>query len=206
MEMSFKQVEQVFVERFAIDEKRAVGFRARLQHLQRRAMPSGVKTGKGKRASYGWMQVIQLMVVLDFLDLGMTPDIAVRRVQQSTDQIIAGIHRVVSRFETKRKLVNAIDAGSCSFDKAEYIVTSAAVLSFAGVAGQEFLTVVDGRSFFRSLTDDPAIEPMSAFVNIGTRMMLVANLVGARMGLTPAETADDLKNWLDRWANEDTLS
>jgi hypothetical protein len=204
--MSFKQIEKVFAARFAVKDDKALGFRARLQHLQRQGIPSNVNTGKGKPATYGWKQIIQLMVTLDLIDLGITPEIAVRRVKQNTDQILAGIRRVVGRFETNRKLINAIERGYCSIGKVEYVVTSAAVLSFDESDSSGYLIVVNRERFFRSFTDDTAVDPMSAFINIGTRMMLVANLVGAQLGIAPKETAEDLKNWLENWANEDTLS
>lgn len=208
MELTFKQVETIFAERFGIEGARAVKFRARLQYLQRNEIPSDVNTGKGARASYGWKQVIQLMVALDLLDLGLPSEIAIRRVKQNSDQLIAAIRRVVHRFETERKFVNAVERGSCSIGKAEYILTSAAVFSYdmTDSGAGEFLRFIDGKSFHRSLTDDTSIEPMAAFVNIGTRMMLVANLVGAQLNFTASETAHDLRNWLEAWANEDTLS
>jgi hypothetical protein len=75
MELSFKEIEEVFAARYGIRPP-TIAFRGRLQHLQRGGFPTDVNTGKGKKATYGWRQVIQLSVALDLLDLGLTPEVA----------------------------------------------------------------------------------------------------------------------------------
>lgn len=208
MDLSFKQLEKVFAERFAIGEDRAVAFRARLQHLQRQGIPEGVNTGRGTRANYGWKQVIQLMVALDMIDLGLTPEVAIRRVKQNTDQLVATIRRVVLRFETQSKLEKAILNGRCSIGSTEFLLTSAGLLSYESERqGEgEFLVMIEGKAFYRRFTEDSAVEPMAAYLDLGARIMLVAHLVGREVHAGPRETAADLKQWLELRVNEDTLS
>lgn len=211
MELLFKQVEAVFADRFGVGPERAVAFRGRLQHLQRLGFPDGVRTGSGKKAGYGWKQVIQLMVALDLIDLGFTPDTAIRRVKGNTDQLVAALYRVVSNFETQAKLAKAIQNERCPNSKTEIALTSAAALSFSQGAADDpgYLYAVSGSEFQRSFTDqrdEAAIAPAAAYIDLGARLMLIANRVGRMTAPNASETATDLRQWLEHQVHEDTLS
>jgi hypothetical protein len=208
MELSYKQIEKVFIERYGIGPDREAAFRSRLQHIQRRKIFEDLNTGRGTKASYQWNHVIQFMVTLDLIDLGMTPDAAISRVTRYTDQIIDAVRRVVLGFKSPSKFVEAIGDRRCPLGNTEFILTSAAVLSFEmhGGGDGEFLKTIDGRSFHDQFAKDGEIAPMAAFIDLGSRMMLVANLVGKETLPSEMEAALDLGHWLERRINEDTLS
>lgn len=60
--------------RIAID-KRAT-FQARLKHLQRLKFPEGVNTGKGKPAQYKFSHLMQMVIAIELIQAGMTPQVA----------------------------------------------------------------------------------------------------------------------------------
>lgn len=206
MELSFGVMERVFIERFAISPEREPAFRSRLQHLQRRKI-FDTNTGRGTKASYQWGHVIQLMVTLDLIDLGMTPEAAASRVARHTDQIIAAVRQVVVGFKSQAKLVKAIQNQRCPMGNTRILLTSAALLSFEKAAGEgEFLLTSSSSEFSEWLATDAALNPAIALIDLGSRMMLVANLVGRHMFPDPSSTAIDLQKWLETHVNADSLS
>ncbi len=208
MELTFNQIEAVFAARFDIPADRAAAFRGRLQHLQRLNFPTGVNTGRGKKAAYGWTQLIQLMVALDLIDLGMTPDVAAKSVMRSTASLIRAIYAVASKFESADALGKAFKRARCPFGKTQIAVASAYALTFpeAAVEGQALIIVRAGTEFTQSLIDDPEVEPAAAYINLGARMMVVSQLVGRIASIEPTELAEDLLRWSCHWADEDALS
>jgi hypothetical protein len=207
MDLTFNQVEAVFVRRFDIPDEKAVAFRGRLQHLQRLNFPQGVNTGRGKKASYGWLQVIQLTVALDLIDLGMTPDLVARTVKQGSDRIVDAVAKVTLAFESAQKLSKAIYKARCPFGITQIAVFSTYALTFSRTDDQPgMILTYSGKDFLEQFAKDPAVEPTAAFVNLGARMMLVAQFVGRTTALDPIKVAEDLLAWANDRANEETMS
>ena len=207
MNLTFNQVEAVFAQRFAIPSEKAVAFRGRLQHLQRLNFPSGVNTGRGTKASYGWVQIIQLMVVLDLIDLGITPDVAARGVKQGTDRLIDAIRSVISGFGTAEALAKALKKARCPFNITQMAIASAYALTFLHGSDEPTLILTQtGKEFTEQLNKDPAVEPAAAFINLGSRMMLVGQMVGRVVPLDAIEVAMELFKWSGDWADHDSLT
>lgn len=207
MDLSFNQVEAVFTERFAIPEDRAVAFRGRLQHLQRLNFPTGVNTGRGKKASYGWRQIIQLMVALDLIDFGMTPDAAAKSVRRDTDRLIDAISKVILKFESAEALAIAFEEARCPFGMTQMVLVSAYALSVPRDKDDPaYILLYSGKEFVKLLTDDPAVEPTAAFINLGSRTMLIGQLVGRATTLEPSTVATDLIEWARDWVAQDSQS
>lgn len=205
MELSFKQVESVFAERFGIEGDQAAAFRGRLQHLQRAGVPSQVNTGKGTRASYGWRQIVELAVALDFIDLGLRPEIAVETVRAHAEKLLGSLHRILSNFDNEKACAKSIAKGRCGYKCTEIIVTAAGVLSIS--QGEErdgsYLLTLSAPDFRKHVERDPGIHPTEAHLDFGSRMMLVAQLVGRAAFPGPIETARDLLTWSAEWARKE---
>lgn len=205
MELSFKQVEAVFMERFDIDEDRAVAFRGRLQHLQRAGVPSLVNTGKGTRASYGWRQIVELTVALDLIDLGLRPEIVVSRVRDNTEKLLGSLHRVLSGFADEKACSKAIIKGRCAWKITEILVTAASVLTISQGDGEDggYLLTLSASDFQKHVGRDPAFHPAEAHFDFGSRMMLIAKLAGQRAFPDAASTSRDILEWSSSWAREE---
>jgi hypothetical protein len=207
MDLTFNQVEAVFSQRFGIPADKAVAFRGRLQHFQRLKFPAGVNTGRGTKATYGWVQVIQLMVALDLIDLGLTPDLATKSVRQNSDRLMEAVHKVVSSFESTEALAKALKKARCPFGITQFAVASVFALTLPRGDDQGAVIMTQaGKEFTEQLNKDPAVEPAAIFINLGARLMLVGQFVGRCAGLEPIEVATDLMSWSSEWANEDSLS
>lgn len=208
MELTFRQMEKVFLQRFGISEPGEAAFRSRLQHLQRRKIFEDLNTGSGRKASYQWNHVILLMVTLDLIDLGMSPDVAVGRVTSDQDRIVYAAYEVIQGFKSQSKLVKSMQTGRCPISSTRFIFTSAAVLSFGGDSSNDgaYIEVLTYSALQERLRGDAAIEPAAALIDLGARLMLVAGLVGREATVRDKDAAADLHQWLQRWANEDALS
>lgn len=207
MDLTFNQVEAVFAERFDIPADKAVAFRGRLQHFQRLKFPTGVNTGRGTKATYGWVQVIQLMVALDLIDLGLTPDLATKSVRQNTERLMAAIHKVVSSFESAEALAKALKKARCPFAITQFAVASVYALTLPRGDDQGAVIMTQaGKEFTEQLNKDPAVEPAAIIINLGARLMLVGQFVGRCTALEPMAVATDLIKWSSDWADEDSQS
>lgn len=83
--MNYGAVESLFSELHGIHPDRRIAFKARLKHLQRLGFPPGVNTGTGRSAEYGAAQVYLLAIGLELLQLGLSPERAVRVATESAD-------------------------------------------------------------------------------------------------------------------------
>jgi hypothetical protein len=205
MDLTFNQAEALFAKRFDIPAKKAVAFRGRLQHFQRLKFPAGVNTGRGTRASYGWVQIIQLMVALDLIDLGLTPDLASRSVRRNSDRLLGAIHKVVSSFESVEALSRALKKARCPFGLTQFAVASVYALTLPGGDGALIATKA-GKEFTEELNKDPAVEPAVIIINLGARLMLMGHLISESGALKDIEVATDLMQWSDDWAAEESQS
>lgn len=205
MELSFKQVESVFAERFGIEDDHAAAFRGRLQHLQRVEVPSKVNTGKGTRANYGWRQMVELAVALDFIDLGLRPEVVVTTVRAHTEKLLGSLHRILSNFASEKACAKAILKGRCPYKCTEIVVTAAGVLTVS--QGEErdgsYLLTLSASDFRKHVEQDPGVHPIEAHLDFGSRMMSIAQLVGKAALPGPVETARDLFNWSTEWARKE---
>lgn len=203
MDLTFNQVEAVFTRRFDMPESKAVAFRGRLQHLQRLNFPTGVNTGRGTKARYGWIQIIQLMMVLDLIDVGLTPDVAAKSVKKSTDELVDAICEIISSFEGAETLARAVRKARCPSTLTRIVIVSTFALTYPRSGGKEALfEILTSAGFANRLLKDPAVEPAGAFVNLGSRMMLVAQIISGIVGVDLVEVAIDLLSWGRDTTNE----
>lgn len=84
--LAFSEVEIVLARNLGVTPANTAKFRARLKQLQRSGWPTGVNTG-GTRPDYGAQQLLELGVVLELLECGVSPDRAVRLAAAWWDSI-----------------------------------------------------------------------------------------------------------------------
>lgn len=205
MDLTFNQVEAVFARRFQVPEQRAVAFRGRLQHLQRMNFPSDVNTGRGRKAVYGWQQVIQLMVALELIDLGITPDVAAKSVLRSTDPLIAAIYSLACGFGSIDALGKAIERSDCPFGMTYVALTSAnaLTLSYGEHDAQTFISTCSGMDFMKMMTEQIEVQHAMVYVDLGAQLIHSAQLITACVALSPYQLAEDLLEWSSNWYSWD---
>lgn len=78
IELGTPQIERIVASRFAIAVEGRTALRGRLEHLRRLGTPSGIQRGQGRAAIYRWRELLELIVALELLSAGLTPEHAHR--------------------------------------------------------------------------------------------------------------------------------
>lgn len=93
----------------AIAGDRQAAFASRLKNLQRLALLPEINTGKGRKAEYGVGETLTLALALEFLQLGVTPEVVVDFVRIHRDQVLQELKRALGnrerRFMEKSSLI-----------------------------------------------------------------------------------------------------
>jgi hypothetical protein len=74
LQFSRSQVEDILADVHMIEPSKRAAFSARMRHLQRLEFPAGTNVGKGRRAAYGFSEIVLLAVAFELLQLGITPE------------------------------------------------------------------------------------------------------------------------------------
>lgn len=81
LDLSYSQVEAVLTKLHSIPSAKRLAFQARLKHLQAvRKFPVGINTGSGKRARYTFPSLMQLVLAVELMQAGLTPQLTVKIV------------------------------------------------------------------------------------------------------------------------------
>lgn len=83
----YSEVSQLIAKLHGVGEERQTALRGRLQHLQKLGFPTGVNTGRGRPAEYGPSQVLMLILILEFMAVGLAPERAVRLLRQRESEV-----------------------------------------------------------------------------------------------------------------------
>ncbi|MHA6719685.1 hypothetical protein ACX40Y_09545 [Sphingomonas sp. RS6] len=176
-----------------------------MQHLQRAGVPSQVNTGKGTRASYGWRQMVELTVALDFIDLGLRPEVVTATIRANTEKLLGSLNRILSNLGSEKACSKAIVKGRCPYKCTEVVVTAAGLLTMSqGESGNDsYLLTISASDFKAHVDQDPGVHPIEAQFDFGSRMMSIAQLIGREAFPGPLETASDLWAWSNDWAHKE---
>lgn len=89
--MQFREVETALAHLIGVHPGKRPRFQARLKQLQRMGFPEGINAGKTARATYTGGHLFQMAVVLELLQIGITPERAIRFSRTWWDMIRKGL-------------------------------------------------------------------------------------------------------------------
>ena len=93
MELTFGQVAGALADAHFIPGERRSAFAARVKSLQRSGVVPGVNTGRGIAAKYRMPSVVKLIVIFQFIELGMSPELASEMAFDARAEIVdAAVH------------------------------------------------------------------------------------------------------------------
>lgn len=80
LELTFGQVEAVLAMMNNIASDKRPAFTARLKHLRSNGLPRGNRPGRGKAGSFGFGQLMQMIIALELIQSGIPPALAAKIV------------------------------------------------------------------------------------------------------------------------------
>ncbi|WP_022684603.1 hypothetical protein [Sphingobium bisphenolivorans] len=104
IKFSFAQVSSILESVHRIAPVHSSAFRARLKHLQRLGFPSGINTGKGKAAAYGFRELMMLAVALQLIEIGMSPEKATGICQANESDIVRYTVKAINLANSDKKM------------------------------------------------------------------------------------------------------
>ena len=136
---SYAQVESALAELLEIPPSQLGAFAARLRHLRALNVPRYSKPGSGKRLSYQWTHVAQMMVALLFQSLGCAPRLSAEAAWAAEKNLEAAVIRPDMVFA----LLNSSEFGFFRLDQLPELVNR--VLACATINLSNALTQLDAR-------------------------------------------------------------
>ena len=81
------QLLNLLAESMLVPHDRRSAFLGRFQHLQRLSLIEGINPGRGKQAEYQAHQVLVIAIAFQMLQLGLSPERAVKIIKKNQEQI-----------------------------------------------------------------------------------------------------------------------
>lgn len=200
MQLAFKELEVILQTHFGVNEEGEAAFRGRVQHLQRAGIPAGVNTGKGRPAVYRWPQLIELLVVLDLIDIGLSPEAARVIVSDFRESLLDAAASFGDGCD-EETFLQWISNEQCPIEESRIIITSWGALH-ALSGGQEIIfECLNGAQFASSIADEESYRPASCMVNLSKKLLATLNYLrvkaicelGEAQG--PKIVVEDFRSW-----------
>lgn len=198
MELGSREIESMLAARHGIVGERQIAFRGRLEHLRKLGCPTGVQTGKGRPAVFGWQQLIELAAALELINLGISPDEVARVIKVHHNRLrlhAAGLGSVVL---SQRALIDATQRQKWPFPKTHFLLLDVGALSGLQADGGKrdpLLHVLDSRAYVEELKSAPADAAAIVTVDLGTMIANLLYLVSGWLRWGVSETAGDFSDW-----------
>ena len=198
MRLGYAQIEELLEARHDIDAAHHAAFRGRLQHLQRREFPSGVNTGKGRRATYGWRQVVELAVCFDLMECGLSPDAAISIVNDSSSEIIRAVKGLVRHARGRDCVENGLFADPISIDATRILsVNPLALRTLKSDEGQKPINEILRFDDLKArMHEEQDYLPASVLVDLGGLLATVFRSLGKYVS-GPLSLEEEIAKWVD---------
>lgn len=189
----------MFAARFCIPEDRHIAFRGRLDHLRKLGCPSGVNSGKGRPATFGWSQIVELSIALDLIHGGFAPDGVARIIQTHRANLLHHI-KTIFRSISVEQVVAASLHDKWPMQETSYLHIQAGALDALiskDHAQTYIIGFVAGRDLAAWLDEDEDYETPLMLIDLGTRMANLLWSMGlwAEIGIPAAVT--QFREWLE---------
>lgn len=198
MKIGYRDVEAMFAARFGIPEERHIAFRGRLDHLRKLGCPAGVNSGKGRPASFGWSQIVELSLALDLIHGGFAPDGVARIMQVHRASLLQHIKSMFAPVPDEMVIAAALHdkwpMQETSFMHLEARALDALISK--DQAHTYFIGFVAGRDLASWLDENEDYETPILLIDLGTRISNLLWSMGlwAEIGI-PAAVAQ-FREWL----------
>lgn len=203
MQIRAKQAENLFAIAYGFGDEHRVAFRRRLEHLRTYGCPTGLDTGRGRPAIYGWQQLLQQTLALDLVNVGYTPE----RAASFSINDTCGVHYMAAVLALSS---NAIDAAKWSssdcwpVDSSVFLIATPHELSRANGNDTKLdrrFEIVSGKDIVDRLTSRNPTETIGVIVDFGLTIGTLLTRVWAVTKIPVEEIASDFYAWADEYVH-----
>jgi len=180
-----------------IDPDSDAAFRARLRHFQRLGFPEGSNTGKGKRAEYDLDMLLQLVIGIQFMQAGVTPQRTVHLVTKNWSET-----RTYLLFASAPKELVAEDGRTLSNELVLCVspeslrdITTEGESDYDYYEAFNFVEADKLADFFKEMDAAPLLGEPYRWIVILLRPLIASVILGleARLKLDAGETFEELQ-------------
>ncbi|KXU29941.1 hypothetical protein A0J57_18130 [Sphingobium sp. 22B] len=196
---SFGTVERVLASLHHVAGDRRSAFANRIKNLQRLGYPTGTNTGRGRAAAYDIGALIRLVVVFEFLQIGLPPERAIKVGKMVDLNLLLAADLAVETL-----LSGDCDQQSRDFLKDYFILVDPMALNQNGETDQDFASIMHvtscyGKELQRYLMSDTS---HLAVVNFTLVFERTAAALYHEADIDTASFSKAVKQWVGPWARE----
>lgn len=207
MEMGSRDAEALLGARLGdtgLDPQRTLAFRGRFDRLRKLGCPSGVNTGKGRPAVYGWTQLIQLSLALDLINLGVAPEHAAEVVTTHDHSLRVATLRLTQLIGSQKAFAHAVEEEKWPLFKTVFLLIDAGALSSFTQGGSNAwpsLSLQEGKTILEWMRAATAYESANIVIDLGTKVAQLTHLAALWSGTEIADVVADFAEWADQHVN-----
>lgn len=204
MILSYRDVEDLFAARFGILDDRRLAFRGRLDRLRQLGCPQGVNTGKGRPASFGWTQLVELALALDLVNLGFTPENTASLLKEHLELIQIAIAQLIG-LEDDDAVFRAATTEKWPSHQTMFLAAEVGALSGLMADGSNRssrLQIINGQDISEWLAEATVYDTPIGLLDLGTRLGSLLLQTSIWSGKSIATVAADFRAWTDAALDE----
>lgn len=207
MILSYRDVEELFAARFGILSDRRLAFRGRLDRLRQLGCPQGVNTGKGRPASFGWTQILELAFALDLVNLGFTPENTAGLLKENLALVQIAITQLID-LESNDAVIRAATGEKWPAHRTMFLAVEVGALSGLmadGSTKSSRLQIIDGQDISEWFAEATVYDTPIGLLDLGTRLGSLLLQTSIWSGQSIASVAADFRAWTNA-ASDKTLN
>lgn len=183
-----------------LDPQRTMAFRGRFDRLRKLGCPTDVNTGKGRAATYGWPQLLQLAVALDLINLGMTPELASSVVTLHQREINLACIRLAQLIDRPEHFENVVRVEKWPLEKTIFLSVDARALAIfkqGDTTACPSVGLIEGIGISDWLSSSTPYDAANVLIDFGTKLAQLIHLVAIWSEADVAEVVKDFSEWAE---------
>lgn len=192
------QLLNLLADSMLVPHDRRSAFLGRFQHLQRLSLIEGINPGRGKQAEYQAHQVLLIAIAFQMLQLGLSPERAVKIIKENQEQIRLAIRIAIENQAEISPSLLWFDPGIISPAIEGYDVEDLADATFTQGDGETAMEM-----FKRYLVDGGVtrLSFISVSNTLGSLLRAIEGVTQAEVDAQPTDRTREFLTALKDWHN-----
>lgn len=195
MEIGSRQLHEALAHYYGLQPTQRVAFRGRLEHLRKLGCPAGITGGRGRPAKFGWDQAVELLVALELVNLGLSPNMTAEFLSRQRVGLMAGAGALAQ--SSFVEFAQALELGRWPFEITiilEAEVNALGAMTHRGDNDSQVLVYMSGPRLVETLEN--AQQASSRIIlDLGSILLRFVVAVSEQVSKAPADLAADFMVW-----------